>query len=388
MEATINAYNPDWQPPFKRICSTLDVHLCQVPGTASSHIGSTSVPFLSGRSSVDILITVPREELEAAIIALTLSGKYEQSRGGQVTFGTVLSTLGDIHLYAHDLYVCESDSLAARAHIAVRDTLRKDKQLRDEYAAILTRALKAAEDADHKNEEQGSVFAQAKIEAMQEVIIASGQFDSSELATIFSSDCSARWAPICTPRTLIREFELADVDGMFALEGNEENARYQDWPPWSHVQARQNVLRETRKSYEKGRDVVELAVEYDGIFVGRIGGRVTSLSTAADEQKTMDADENDSVERKAKHFDLWYSFLSSCQGKGLATEATAAFIAQLVEKERVEHKSIELEIECDPRNTGSWKLAERLGFSKHSLTERAWESKGEWVDSLVYRKTM
>jgi RimJ/RimL family protein N-acetyltransferase len=66
----------------------------------------------------------------------------------------------------------------------------------------------------------------------------------------------------------------------------------------------------------------------------------------------------------------------------------AAFIAQLVEKERVEHKSIELEIECDPRNTGSWKLAERLGFSKHSLTERAWESKGEWVDSLVYRKTM
>jgi RimJ/RimL family protein N-acetyltransferase len=49
---------------------------------------------------------------------------------------------------------------------------------------------------------------------------------------------------------------------------------------------------------------------------------------------------------------------------------------------------MELEIECDPRNTGSWKLAERLGFEKHSLTKNVQEIKGEWVDSLVYRKTV
>jgi RimJ/RimL family protein N-acetyltransferase len=49
---------------------------------------------------------------------------------------------------------------------------------------------------------------------------------------------------------------------------------------------------------------------------------------------------------------------------------------------------MELEIECDPRNTGSWKLAERLGFEEHSLTKNVQEIKGEWVDSLVYRKTV
>lgn len=26
------------------------------------------------------------------------------------------------------------------------------------------------------------------------------------------------------------------------------------------------------------------------------------------------------------------------------------------------------------------------GFNKYSLTKKAWESKGGWVDSLVYRK--
>ncbi len=43
-------------------------------------------------------------------------------------------------------------------------------------------------------------------------------------------------------------------------------------------------------------------------------------------------------------------------------------------------------VECDPRNEPSWRLAERLGFERQSLTERAFECKGEWVGSLVYRR--
>lgn len=174
---------------------------------------------------------------------------------------------------------------------------------------------------------------------------------------------------------------MSDIDGMFALESNESNARYQDWHPWTHFQARQNVLRGIQRSYEKGRTVVELAVEYEGAFVGRIGGRVT-IPLPPD----AGADAGQGV--CVKHADLWYSFLPASQGKGLATEAMQAFITALVERQKDKDEIIELEIECDPRNTGSWKLAERLEFEKFSLTERAWESKGEWVDSLVYRKTV
>jgi RimJ/RimL family protein N-acetyltransferase len=82
---------------------------------------------------------------------------------------------------------------------------------------------------------------------------------------------------------------------------------------------------------------------------------------------------------------LWYSFLPYAQGKGYATEAVAAFMEELV---RMREGEVEFEIECDPRNRGSWRLAERLGFERISLVERAYESKGEWVGSLVLRKVV
>ncbi|KAF3041637.1 hypothetical protein E8E11_006372 [Didymella keratinophila] len=386
MNPAIESYDPAWSLHFEHIRESLSAQLHYIEEYVLEHIGSTSVPSLYARPIVDILLAVPSAGLEKVVLAFTSSKGYEQLQEEQATPDTVTLTNGGNYQHAHNLYVCESDSLAARVHIVVRDTLRKDKQLRDEYVATKTRALKTAEDADYKDEGKRPAYAQAKNEAIQEIIIASEQFTSADLATIFSSNCAARWTPTRTPRTLIREFELSDVDAMFALEGNEENARYQDWHPWTHFQARQNVLRGIRRSYEDARTVVELAVEFEGDFVGRIGGRITGQSASGDKQKTMGTEENEGVEQAAKHIDLWYSFLPSCQGIGLASEAMKAFVAQLVEKEKVGCESIELEIECDPRNIGSWKLAERLGFSKHSLTEKAWESKGEWVDSLVYRK--
>jgi RimJ/RimL family protein N-acetyltransferase len=63
-----------------------------------------------------------------------------------------------------------------------------------------------------------------------------------------------------------------------------------------------------------------------------------------------------------------------------------ALIGEL--RRRYARGKMELEIECDPRNTKSWKMAERLGFVRHSLKERDYECKGEWVDSLVYRKVI
>lgn len=386
MNTAIEPYDSDWPAHFAQICASLNVDLNDIPGIVYSHVGSTSVRSLSTRPIIDILLAVPPADLDKATAALTSSKNYERVEDGEPILGTVFLARDETHQYAHSLYVCDPDSLAARVHIAVRDTLRRDKELKDEYVAVKTRALKGAEGATHKHGGHQAAYAQAKIQAIQKVIVASGMFTFPDLAICFSSDCSARWAPIRTARTMIREFELTDVDGMFALEGNEENARYQDWPPWTRVQAQQYILREIRRSYEDDRTIVELAVEHEGYFSGRIGGRVTSPSVSAQEQNTMDAGESDGVENTAKHVDLWYSFLPSSQGKGLATEAMTAFVAQLAEKERAGRGSVELEIECHPRNTGSWKLAERLGFSKHSLTERAWESKGEWVDSLVYRK--
>jgi RimJ/RimL family protein N-acetyltransferase/GrpB-like predicted nucleotidyltransferase (UPF0157 family) len=385
MSTAIEEYNPDWPSYFEQIRASLDVHLHHIPGLAYSHIGSTSIRSLSGRPIIDILLTVPPENTDRVTATFASNRTYERLGPEQPARGTVFSARGASQ-HAHSVYICAPGSLAARVHLGIRDTLRGDEGLRAVYTGVKTDALRAAKDAHSEDKDCGSAYTRAKNEVLRELVIASAQFSSADLAAVFASECSARWTPLCTSRTMIREFELRDVEGMFALEGNEENARYQDWHPWTWVQARQNVLRGIRRSYEKDRDVVELAVVYEGAFVGRIGGRVTAVAAAADEVKGESRCEVGKSEKPVKHVDLWYSFLPSNQGKGLATEAMTAFIAQLVEKEKVDGRLLELEIECDPRNTGSWKLAERLGFGKHRLTERAWESKCEWVDSLVYRK--
>lgn len=96
---------------------------------------------------------------------------------------------------------------------------------------------------------------------------------------------------------------------------------------------------------------------------------------------------------KRVHVSLWFSLLPSMQGKGLATEAVEAFVDEMARRERDGKEGsgevqMELEIECDPRNAGSRKLAERLGFRKESEVEEAFECKGEMVGSVVYRKAV
>jgi RimJ/RimL family protein N-acetyltransferase len=180
-----------------------------------------------------------------------------------------------------------------------------------------------------------------------------------------------RWGAIVTPRLVLREFTLVDIEGYYQLERNEENARYQDWPPRTMDQARELVIANIESSYACPRTTWELVVERAGRMIGRVGAALTQLQESNSKKPTI-------------HFDLWFSCLPTEHRKGYATEATEAFIECLTSRQEAD--MVELEIECDPRNTGSWKLAETLGFERHGLTERAWESKGEWVDSLVYRK--
>lgn len=196
---------------------------------------------------------------------------------------------------------------------------------------------------------------------------------SSTSAEAQENSSSGHWDAIATPRLLLREFTQADIEGYYRLESNEENARYQGWPPRTKEQARDLVLSNIQSACASPRTTWELVVERDGRMIGRVGAALSQLQ------------DSDST-RPAIHFDLWFSFLPAVHGQGYATEAMEAFIEVLTQKQ--DAGRVELEIECDPRNAGSRKLAERLNFEEHGLAERAWENKGEWVDSLVYRKVV
>lgn len=169
---------------------------------------------------------------------------------------------------------------------------------------------------------------------------------------------------------MLREFIPSDIPSYHALESSEANARYQSWTPRSIPQARELVLANISSACEMPRTVWELVVESEGDMIGRVGAKLTQV--------------DDGVE----HFDLWFSFLPSVQGRGYATESMNAFMAALTGMKERRGGKVEVEIECDPRNIGSCRLAERLGFEKHSFVERAWECKGEWVDSMAWRRVV
>jgi RimJ/RimL family protein N-acetyltransferase len=223
---------------------------------------------------------------------------------------------------------------------------------------------------------------EAKSTTNQKITGAFGLLTSEEMAAIEKANAkSEKFGALETERLLLREFVVNDIEGYYELESSGENARYQDWPPRTTDQARELVLANIETSCETPRTVWELIVESEGRMIGRVGAKLTCPIANPDPI----GDSADTHTQNLPHFDLWFSFLPSVQGKGFATEAVKVFVAELVKGQTGE---LEFEIECDSRNTGSWKLAERLGFKKYSLTIRAWESKGEWVDSLVYRKVV
>lgn len=159
-----------------------------------------------------------------------------------------------------------------------------------------------------------------------------------------------------TPRLRLREFTMDDVDALYGLESIPEVVRYQNYPPRTPEEAEKVVAEIVRGQSENPRRHVELAVVLGDTFIGRVGAW---------------------IENREAH--LWYAFLPHLGDQGFATEAVSALLPVL--------PAARLTIECDPRNVPSWRLAERLGFRRESLTERAYESKGEWVDSAVYRRS-
>ena len=199
-----------------------------------------------------------------------------------------------------------------------------------------------------------------------------------------------RWPPLQTPHLTIREYSFPDKEALFLLESTEENARYQTWPPWTRAQAEHRIGEEMFDSYVSPRAGVELAVvlkegEGEGGWVGRVGCRKSLVGG--------DGGARGEGEVKRVRVGLWFSLLPSMQGKGLATEAVGAFVDEMVRRERDGKEGsgeveMELEIECDPRNTGSRRLAERLGFRKEREVEEAFECKGEMVGSVVYTKAV
>jgi len=169
--------------------------------------------------------------------------------------------------------------------------------------------------------------------------------------------------PIGTERLLLRAFTTGDLDALHAMFGRDDVSRYLNWEPMDREAAAALVerrLKQFRIEHE-GDGIVLVVEEGDGGgFVGEVLLRFTN-----------------EVSRQGE---VGWSVHPDAQGKGYATEAARAMLRLGFEELRL-HR---IAAECDPRNTASIKIMEKLGMRHEAKHVDAMFLKGEWVGSTVY----
>jgi GrpB-like predicted nucleotidyltransferase (UPF0157 family) len=152
-----------------------------VPVVSIEHVGSTAVPGLVAKPVIDCDIVVAGPDVAAA---------------SRVLAGLGFTPLGELgiplrwafeepaRLAPTNTYVVIQDSLALRNHIAVRDLLRADPDLRGQYAAVKRKVGAIAANIDDygrgKNAMVQQILAAAGLTAAERASIDANQVPSHE----------------------------------------------------------------------------------------------------------------------------------------------------------------------------------------------------------------
>lgn len=132
MKVVVEQYKPLWAELFQKIRGELADLLKDVPYISIEHVGSTSVVGLAAKPVIDVDIVLQRHQLPAVIEAL--------KRGAFQHYGTL--GIPDREVFRRpesrtplNMYACIEGSQSLRNHLAVRDICRRDKDVREAYAA-------------------------------------------------------------------------------------------------------------------------------------------------------------------------------------------------------------------------------------------------------------
>lgn len=142
-----------------------------VPVVAIEHVGSTSVPGLAAKPVIDCDIVVAEQDVAAGSEVLTGLGFKPE---GQLGVPLRWAFKEPERLAGTNTYVIVAGSLSLRNHLAVRDTLRADPGLRQQYAAVKKQAGATAANIDE--------YGRAKNATVQEILAAAGLTEAERAA--------------------------------------------------------------------------------------------------------------------------------------------------------------------------------------------------------------
>jgi RimJ/RimL family protein N-acetyltransferase len=169
--------------------------------------------------------------------------------------------------------------------------------------------------------------------------------------------------PIETDRLYLRPFTEDDLDDVYEYTSREDVTRYLPWDVRTRQQTAEVLsLKKNRTDLKAVNDVYNLAVVLKD--TGKLIGELLLFMRSVEHRQG----------------EVGYVFNPNYHGRGYATEAVKVIMHIGFETFNF-HR---IYARCDPRNTASWKLMERLGMRKEAHFIHNEIFKGEWGDELNY----
>tara|TARA_B100000959_G_C14817319_1_gene556355 strand:+ start:286 stop:795 length:510 start_codon:yes stop_codon:yes gene_type:complete len=162
MRIFIEEYNTEWAKDFSILKAKLTKKLLSKKTIEIEHIGSTSVINLASKPVIDVLIGVPKDNLDNFIKPITDLGffyvkEYEKEIPNRRFFYKNKNNKRIAHIH-----LVKSSSLWFRRHIAFRNELRENSKTKIEYEKLKKTLAK-------KEWKDGNEYADAKTDFIRSV---------------------------------------------------------------------------------------------------------------------------------------------------------------------------------------------------------------------------
>jgi ribosomal-protein-alanine N-acetyltransferase len=173
------------------------------------------------------------------------------------------------------------------------------------------------------------------------------------MPTIAPTITQATLPRIQTQRLILRTIADDDLDILHGMLSDAETMRYWSTPPHTDIQQTVDWIAANRAAMTAGT-----AIEYGVEFGGRLIGRVTFWNGN----------------------ELGYIFDKAYWGRGFASEA----LTVMIDYAYIFCPWPEIVADIDPRNLGSLRVLERLGFHRSAFKKNTYCIDGVWSDSLYF----
>jgi ribosomal-protein-alanine N-acetyltransferase len=164
-----------------------------------------------------------------------------------------------------------------------------------------------------------------------------------------------------TERLTLRWMDQRDVEGHFAVFSDPVVARYWSSEAWTEMEQARQAIAATMAAYADGSGVrFGIALRGSGELIGNV-----SLHHFFEQNRRCE---------------IGYALASKHWGQGYATEALGAAIQYGFDALDLNR----IEADIDPRNIGSGRVLEKLGFKKEGFMPERWIVFGEFADTVNY----